>query len=278
MNDDSAPIKAPSQDTAFHDIAQAFVEARRRCKPLTHYPGRLPDDLQTAYLSQDAAIDLWTDVPGGWKVGRIPAELEDRFRCDRLAGPIFQNTIFRANAGESFAMPVFKGGFAAIEAEFVAIIDKDAPADKHKWSLEEAARMVGDFRIGLEIASSPLATINVLGPAAVVSDFGNNNGLIVGPTIRNWRNRQLTTMNCESFVDGKSVGTGGAWTLSGGYVRSVQFMLEVAARRGRPLRAGQFIATGQTTGIHDVTEGQTGRILFGDDGELSCTLVAAAAG
>jgi 2-keto-4-pentenoate hydratase len=44
------------------------------------------------------------------------------------------------------------------------------------------------------------------------------------------------------------------------------------------LRAGQFIATGQTTGIHDVTEGQTGRIHFGDDGELSCTLVAAAAG
>lgn len=275
MKEDSASLKALSVDTATDDIALAFVEARRRCRALDDFPGPLPDDLQNAYRCQDSAIELWTDEPGGWKVGRIPPAVESRFGVDRLAGPIFQKTIYRVEAGEAMPMPIFRGGFAAIEAEFVVVIDKDAPADRHNWSLDEAAQMIGDLRIGLEIASSPLATINILGPTAVVADFGNNNGLIIGPSIRDWRTRELASMGCETFVDGKSVGTGGAWTLTGGYVRSVQFMLEVAARRGHPMRAGQVIATGQTNGIHDVVEGQTGRIVFGEDGELTCTLVAA---
>jgi 2-keto-4-pentenoate hydratase len=275
MKEDSASLEALSVDSATDDIALAFVEARRRCRALEDFPGPLPDDLQGAYRCQDSAIELWTDEPGGWKVGRIPPALEGRFGIDRLAGPIFRKTIYRAETGESMPMPIFKGGFAAIEAEFVVVIDKDAPADKHNWSLDEAAQMIGDLCIGLEIASSPLATINVLGPTAVVADFGNNNGLIIGPSIRDWRTREPASMSCQTFVDGKSVGTGGAWTLTGGYVRSVQFMLEVAARRGHPMRAGQVIATGQTTGIHDVVEGQTGRIVFGGDGELTCMLVAA---
>jgi 2-keto-4-pentenoate hydratase len=47
-------------------------------------------------------------------------------------------------------------------------------------------------------------------------------------------------------------------------------MLELAAKRGRALRAGDVIATGQTTGIHDILIGQTARIAFDDDGEIRC--------
>ena len=34
--------------------------------------------------------------------------------------------------------------------------------------------------MGVEMAGSPLATINELGPTVVAADFGNNNGLILG--------------------------------------------------------------------------------------------------
>ncbi|HZD53530.1 MAG TPA: hypothetical protein VE175_10820, partial [Woeseiaceae bacterium] len=132
-----------------------------------------------------------------------------------------------------------------------------------------------DLRIGMEMASSPLKTINDLGPPVVACGFGNNAGLIVGPSIRNWRERDLDSMTCEAFIDGERVGTGGAFNLTGGPIRSLQFILELAASRGRPLKAGDVIATGQTSGIHDILAGQKGRIEFAADGTLACRAIPA---
>lgn len=255
-------------------IAESFVTARLSNTALDQYPGDIPANLSAAYVIQDLAIDLWPDQIGGWKVGRIPPHLEDDFGCDRIAGPIFNESINDVIGGNTPDMPVFVGGFAAVEAEFVAVIASDTPADKSEWSTEEAASIIGDVRIGLEVASSPFAGINDFGPALTVSDFGNNAGLVVGATIVDWQSRDPQSMACETFVDNKSVGTGGAYGLTGGIVRSVQFMLGLAAARGRPLQAGSLIATGQTTGIHEITLGQTARIPFADDGEIQCRIVA----
>lgn len=256
-------------------IAKRFVESRRSAQALTEFPGQIPANLELAYQVQDAAIGLTGQRIGGWKVGRIPLDLEDQFGIDRLAGPIFISTIHEVASGATIDMPVFAGGFAAVEAEFVAEIAKDAPTDKSTWTLDEASAMISDLRIGLEIASSPLATINELGPAVVVSDFGNNFGLVVGPSIRDWQSRSLETMSCSTHIENQLDGDGGAFNLTGGFVRSVQFLLELSARRGLPLRAGDFVATGQTTGIHDIAVGQTGTTDFGDDGRISISAVAA---
>lgn len=272
----STPPRMENQPNAdLQEIAARFVSARRQARPLSAFPGAIPGNLDLAYQVQDFAIDLWCERVGGWKVGRIPVALEQGLGIDRLAGPIFESTIHWQESGTTLELPIYVGGFAAIEAEFVAIIERDAPANKLTWSLDEARAMIADLRIGMEIASSPLATINELGPTVVVSDFGNNNGLIVGPSIHNWRSRSLESMHSRASIDRHVVGTGGAFHLTGGFARSVQFLLELAARRQRPLRAGDVVATGQTTGIHDVEAGQTGRVDFGDDGNLGARMVAA---
>jgi len=275
MKPSSDSAEQRSKNSAVQDIARGLVAARKRAQPLAELPGSIPDSLEEAYRIQDVAIDLRADRIGGWKVGRIPLNLEEGFGIDRLAGPIFANTIVQAESGTSCEMPIFAGGFGAIEAEFVAVIDRDAPPEKVTWSPEEALDMIADLRIGLEIASSPLADINDLGPLVVVSDHGNNLGLIVGPSIDGWRTRSLESLKCSTFVEEEAVGAGGAFTLTDGFIRSVQFLLELSARRNRPLRAGDMIATGQTTGIHDVKVGESGTVDFGDDGKLSVKLIAA---
>lgn len=272
---DTGSQRRMAHDVESQRIARAFVQARLDARPLADYPGKVPADLATAYQCQDLAIDLWPDDVAGWKVGRIPVAIEDQFGTDRLAGPIFRNTIHRCDSDEVLELPVYVGGFAAIEAEFVIVVGSDAPPDKLEWSRDEAAAMMSDLRIGIEMASSPLKTINDLGPPVIVSDFGNNAGLIVGPSIKNWRSRELESMGCEAFIEGRSVGTGGAFNLTGGPLRSMQFILELAAGRGRPLRAGDLIATGQTTGIHDIESAQTARVDFAADGALACKAIAA---
>jgi len=151
-----------AQSVAAQDIAASFVAARSGGRVLAAYPGDIPPDLEAAYRIQDHAIDLWPDAIGGWKVGRIPLNLDAGLGIDRLAGPIFAKTIRETSGDDVIQTPVFDGGFAAIEAEYVAVIRSDAPADKTVWSTDEARDMIADLRIGLEIASSPLATINEL--------------------------------------------------------------------------------------------------------------------
>src|SRR3546814_348425 len=98
------------------NIARALIDARARKTPLTAYPGTMPQTMAEAYAIQGSAIALDGRRIGGWKVGRIAAELVDRYGGNRLTGPIFADEIVDGAAGEP-VMPVYADGFAAAEAE-----------------------------------------------------------------------------------------------------------------------------------------------------------------
>jgi 2-keto-4-pentenoate hydratase len=259
-------------------VAESFVGARRRGAAIEGFPGgSIPTSLEEAYRIQDVAIGLWPDRLRGWKVGRIADGDAGRLGADRLVGPIFDRAVWQADGVQPVRFPVFEGGFAAVEAEYVAVVGADADPAKPSYTVEEAAALIGALHVGIETAGSPLATINQLGPTVVVSDFGNNAGLIVGPEIAGWRDGDIADLRCETFIDGERVGTGGAANLPGGPVAAFKFALEVAARRGRPLRRGDLVSTGATTGIHDIVAGQTAHVRFSDGTRLDCIAEPAAA-
>lgn len=253
-------------------VAETFVRARRAAVALDAFPGVPPADLESAYACQEAAIGLWDDEIAGWKIGRTAPEFEAQFGRTRLTGPIFSRAVWRAGP-EPVDFPIFVGGFAAVEAEFVYVIGRDAPADKLAWDLDEARTMVGEVRTGVETAGSPLATINALGPAVVVSDFGNNAGLILGPVVP----EADEALVCETFIAGERRGRGRAGDLPGGPLEALRFLLQNTARRGRPLQAGQLVSTGAITGVHEIGAGETARISFGGFGEIVCRAVPAQA-
>ena len=266
------PLK---HDSALGAIARAFVDARLQCRPLTGYPGVMPAALDAAYAIQDIAISLWPDELAGWKVGAIPPALLVVYGEERIIGPVFRTAVKHASIGVEQKFPVFVGGFAAVEAEFVFEIATDAQPGKVDWTPEQAADTVAAMYIGMEPASSPLATINEIGPVAIVSDFGNNAGLLLGLASPDWRGRLANGITCETSIDGVCVGRGGTARLPGGPLGALAFALNRCARLGRPLRAGALITTGAATGIHDVVAGQSARLVFQHYGELLCRAVAA---
>lgn len=265
-----ADISSDSRAT----IARTFVEARTKARALPEYPGQIPEGMDAAYAIQDEAIGLWDDQIAGWKIGRIPDAWLERLNAPRLAGPIFRRAVWTATEGQTVDFPVFEGGFAAVEAEFILKLSKDAPAERTDWTAEDAAQLVETLVVGVEPAGSPLATINVLGPPVVASDFGNNAGLILGQDVPDWRDR-LMDLTCETFIEGQSVGKGGAATIPGGPLEALAFLLNLNARRGRPLKAGNLISTGAATGIHDIVAGQSSRVVFHGVGEILCRAVPA---
>lgn len=257
------------------EIARRLVRARLQAEPLQAYPGTRPQTLAAGYASQEAAIGLWPSQVAGWKVGRIPDEWLARMGEERLVGPIFIDAIQQATDAEVARFEVIDGGFAAVEAEFVFRLGADAPPNKYEWSDAEAAALVDALMVGVELAGSPMAMINAWGPAVVVSDFGNNAGLVLGPTIPDWRGQTEDALLCETFIDDRSVGTGRASSISGGTLAALRFALARCARRGRPLKAGQLVSTGAATGIHDIRAGQHARVEFAGIGTIHCVAVPA---
>jgi 2-keto-4-pentenoate hydratase len=250
-------------------IAGRFLAARRAAAGLDSYPGDFPASLDEAYAIQDAAIAAWGRPVIGWKVGRVAEPLIDLFGTDRITGPIFEE------ARDGAEMPVFAEGFAAGEAEFLLRIGTAPPPGKTDFTLDEAADLIGAVHAGIEIASSPLGAINEIGPIAVVSDFGNNNGLVVGPAIPGWRTSGFEQWEVTCRIGGAVAGTGRASAFPDGAIGAARFLFELMARRGITLRPGQWISSGAVTGVHRAHPGQAVEARFGEGLSVACELVAA---
>lgn len=247
-------------------VVERFVHARLHGLALAEYPGTVPATLAEAYRCQELAIERWPERVAGWKVARVPDPFKTHYPEERLIGPAFANNVHLAKPGQPVECPVFEGGFAAVEAELVIRVGSDPP-QKREWTIDEAANYVGSMHIGVEVASSPLATLNDLGPGAVISDFGNNWGVIVGPEIEDWR--AIEEIAVQSFIDGELVGHGVAFTKQGA-LGALAFTLAKLAERGRRLQAGDVISAGMITGVHDIRIGQTSRHVFAAYGEVQC--------
>ena len=256
----------PEGDTA--RIAQAFVKARKTATPLDVFPGPVPTTLRDAYAVQDIALSLAGRRVGGWKVGRINPPFDG---VDRLAGPIFADGIV---TGNGTALPIFAGGFGAAEAEFLLRVGRAPDPGQRDFSVAQARDLIDAVHVGIEIASSPFPGINDNGPTVTISDFGNNNGLLIGEAIADWRETDLNCWPVALYIDDAGIGTGLAADMLDGPFGAARFLFEHLATRGIAVTPGQWISTGAVTGVHPVAIGDRVEARF--DGRLSvgCTIKA----
>ncbi|GLS20032.1 2-keto-4-pentenoate hydratase [Labrys miyagiensis] len=237
-------------------IAQRFHVARRDARPLPDFPGTLPDTLADAYAIQEEAIGLWPDAVAGWKVASIHPDLRERFLAARLAGPVFSRGVYRVAPGAVAQVPVIRGGFIAVETEIGLVVGADIAPRPAPWTLAELLPYLASAHVAMEIAGSPLPTINDIGPMAVISDFGNNTAIAIGAEIPGWRTDGFEGLKTQMRIDGKLIGEGAAVGANGGPLDACLFLANHLATRGRGLGKGDVISAGATTGVHPLEIGQ----------------------
>ncbi len=275
---------------ATSEIAKRFLHARAEASVLPQFPGTLPANLHAAYAVQDRAIALLNQPIVGWKVGFIAPSMRDVSNDERVIGPIFADLLQRFDApitglaaapARAFAeFAVIPGGFAAIEAEFVFKLSHDVPSDfdcGDDPNNDRFLALIENLHVGVEFAGSPYPDINVVGPIAVASDFGNNSGLVVGPAIPLWLSTDAAILRACSVINGKVVGAQSADQVPGTPLRALHFAVRKLIARGYALPAGTWIATGAVTGIHAVRVGDHAQLCFqapGFEFEFECAIVA----
>lgn len=258
-------------------IAGAFVTARQNAQAIAVYPGNTPESLAEAFAIQDEAIAISNAPIAGWKVGRLNPPWLEKLGTARLPGPIFAANVQTASAAAKPTGTIFKNGFGAVEAEFIFRLGHVPESGKRTFSLAETAAMIDQVSIGIEIASSPFPGINTSGPLVTISDFGNNNGLIIGDAISDWGDTGLENWIIESWIDGEPVGQGQASAFPDGPLGSVKYLIENLVARAIALPAGLLISTGAVTGVHEINGGQHFKARFGDFGDIECTIEYATA-
>ena len=252
------------------DIATALVAARRDRRALDRFPGRLPQDLATAYAVQDSAIAQWDRTVGGWKVGRINPPNDALLGADRLVGPAFCDAILAAGT-EPRQFPVFHGGFAAAEAEFMLrLAPQEGPLPA---SPQEAMGWIDAVRIGIEVASSPYARINADGPCVTIADHGNNAGLLLGADVPRALWDRLDAIEVSLAIDDKEVGRATTATMLDGPFGAARFLLANLASRAIPITPGCWISSGAVTGVHEVAPGSRVTASFAGIGNVEAVFV-----
>lgn len=258
-------------DTTNHQaIARAFVAARQAGAALADYPGERPATMRDGYHVQDHALTLAGGAVAGWKVGKIQPPVDGE---ERLSGPIFADAVFAAG-DEPLEMPVFADGFAAAEAEFLLRIGTAPDPAKTSYTNEEARALIDAVHVGIEIASSPYPHINRDGPRVTVSDFGNNNGLIVGPEATGWQDADLNDWTVTLSINGTEIGRATTATMLDGPWGAARYLFGHMAARGIALVPGQWISSGAVTGVHEVRPGDRVDTSFDGRLALSCTIRA----
>ncbi|MEL7446045.1 MAG: 2-keto-4-pentenoate hydratase [Pseudomonadota bacterium] len=248
-------------DERLREISSTLVRERLRAGALQEFPGLLPATLEEAYRVQALSREAWPDDVIGWKVGGIPPIHREALGEDFLSGPIFAQRFVLAAAETESPMPIFANGFAAIEPEFVLKLGQSPNSDR--------------LFIGAEIASSPIVDINGVGPIAVVCDFGNNNGILLGDEIPHWRQLGGEEVVVTSRIDGEIVGQRTVADVPALVSTSRDFLTEHARQQGIELPAGTLISTGAITGVHDAQLGARSTLDFGRFGSLALRLVEA---
>lgn len=255
-----ASMSEGARESGSGAICDALTGARKSALALPAFPGPVPTDLEAAYRIQDRSLSHWPTPIVGWKVGGFPPAYQERYDARYLAGPVDEAHLFHARPGTEAAMPVFEGGFAAVEAEFVVRLGESRTDDA--------------LFLGVEIASSPVPELNGYGPLAVICDFGNNNGLLVGREV-DAASLQGAAVEVETVIDGRSVGSLVVDNAVERAHAARDFLLDNLASRGIAAPAGTYICTGALTGIHEAVAGSRSTVRFGDLGSLDIVLVPA---
>ena len=246
-----------------------------RATRLPAFPGTDSAGFASGLCHQDAAIGLWPDEIAGWKVGRVAPEFEDQLRPHRLAGPDLLESSCAGGRQRARRFPVFAGGFAAVEAEFVFEICARCAGRQDRL---DAGRGRGVGRCHAHRrrdGGQPARDHQRAGTDGRGDRLRQQCRTDPGPAIADWRAHTEAIWSARASSTGESVGAARASTFPGGPVEALRFLLEHCARRGRPLKAGMLVSTGAATGIHDIAAGQRAQVDFGRDGEIACLAVAA---
>lgn len=229
-------------------------------------PDAAPRDLGEAIAVQDALAERSGVATVGWKVGATAREIQAKIG---LAHPFF-GRIFAGTVHESGVVLPAGGGHNILEAEFAVRLAGALPLSD--YTAATIAAGVASVHLSIEVNRPSFRSPFAMRGLDVIADNGSNAGLVLGPDVADWRERDLAKLGVVFRVDGteRARGTGGA--VMGHPFAALAWLANERARLGAPLAAGDLVATGSLMGFVAAKAGDTAEAEFPGIGKVGLRL------
>ena len=254
--------------TAQRDLAARHLLAARRARqsgPRLAESCR-PTELEDALAIQRRVQELLDFGTGGWKCS-VPT-LERAISC----AAIFAPTIARASPWRV----IDRDGVARIEPEIAFVLGRDLPHRAAPYDEAGVCAAIAETRLVLELLDSRYADPATVTFPELLADSVSNQGLFVGPVLRNGLQRQLDAFAIAVETPTATLHAREGRHPDGHPLRPLVWLTNFLASRAElgGLKAGAIVTTGSYAGALEVPIGTPLRVRFGDLGELGVELAA----
>lgn len=246
--------------------------ARRAALPVLDVARAVPD-LDFAYAVQEATEAILRDEQGmravGYKIaGTNPAARAHLRIAAAFHGRLYDRQVSASPARLGFVPDFFRVYEPEIALEIGETLDPaSGPFDAAK--IEAATRAV---RPAIEIIGTHLVPWTEAGAPNLAADNAAFGHWIVGAPVTDWSGLDLLDGPVTLSVNGAIVATGQGRNVDGGAFGAAAELANALAKRGRFLKAGDFITTGSVTSPAPVAAGQAVVADFGPLGQVELAL------
>ncbi len=215
-----------------------------------------PADEAGAYAVQNQLHELLSAAGlgslAGHKIGCTTKVMQDFLRIPNpCAGGVFESQVHRTPASVRHAAYVRPG----VECEMVVRLAADLPLRQAPFDRDAVAAAVGEVVAGMEIVDDRYVDYRSLDTPTLIADDFFDAGCVLGEPVAAWRALDLPSLSGATWINGVEVGRGHGADVMGHPFEALAWLANSLARRGRHLRAGEFVFTGSVVETKWVNRG-----------------------
>ena len=215
-----------------------------------------PPDEASAYAVQDQLHELLTlaglGAVAGHKIGCTTKVMQEFLRIPNpCAGGVFETQVHGTPATVRHADYVRPG----VECEMVVRLGADLPLRQAPFDRETVAAAVREVMAGMEIVDDRYVDYKSLDMPTLIADDFFDGGCVLGEPVAAWRALDVAALSGATWINGVEVGRGYGADVMGHPFEALAWLANSLARRGKSLRAGEFVFTGSVVETKWVNHG-----------------------
>lgn len=234
--------------------AERIVELFRSRQPTEILPAELhPASLDEAYAVRRAFQAIEEEggrgAVAGYKIGLTTPVMQKLCGIEEPCyGAIFAREVHHRRA-ELAAGDYCRIG---VETEIALVLGEDLPRGGDR---ERAAAAVESAMAAIELLDDLRYDYRRLDAAAMVAGNVWNEGVVLGPSVTDWRAIDLARAEARLAINGREIGRGRGADVMGNPLNALAWLADKLAAEGVPLRRGMIVMTGSMVPIQHPASG-----------------------
>lgn len=241
---------------AITEAVQVFERTRLDGGAIELLPERCrPRDVDEAYEIQAALDERLREALGpvvGHKIGCTNPKMQEYMGIRSPASGSIHQRMVKNLRGEfrhdTFVHP-------GVECELAVRLSTPLPASRAPYTRASVADAVDTVMPAFEIVDSRFEDFRAIGAPSLIADDFFDAGCVLGPPAVTWRSLDLAKLKGSITINGKLVSSGESGQVMGHPFEALAWLANEFARRGRGLKAGEFVMTGSIADVIWVAAG-----------------------